>query len=66
LGGDYGSTAQGVAVLKELSGELSVQLADLARILNAGLPAFNAQLKAAGIAPVNTSRTVSGDAAGSN
>ncbi len=66
LGGDYGPTAQDIAVLKELSGELSEQLVDLTRILNVGLPAFNAQLKAAGIAPVNISRTASADAAGSN
>ncbi|MGB7023752.1 MAG: hypothetical protein WBD73_08145 [Candidatus Acidiferrales bacterium] len=66
LGGDYGPTAQGVAVFKELSGELSEQLADLTRIRNVDLPAFNADLKAAGIAPVNLSRADGAGAAGSN
>jgi photosystem II stability/assembly factor-like uncharacterized protein len=69
LGGDHGPTAQDIAVLKELSGELSEQLASLRRVLNVDLPAFNAQLRAAGIAPVNSpvsaSSTVA-DAADSN
>ena len=66
LGGDYGPTAQDIAVLEELSGELSERLADLTRIRNVDLPAFNAQLKEAGIAPVNISRTARAGAAGSN
>ncbi|MGH9727244.1 MAG: VPS10 domain-containing protein [Candidatus Acidiferrales bacterium] len=70
LGGDYGPTTQDIAVLNELSGELSEQLADLTRVLNTDLPAFNAKLKAAGIAPVNvsqaTSRTAGAAAADSN
>jgi len=62
LGGDYGPTAQDIAVLKELSGELSEQLASLTRVLNVDLPAFNAQLKAAGIAPVHSSVNASSTA----
>lgn len=66
LGGDYGPTDQDIAVLKELSSELSEQLASLKSVLNVDLPAFNAQLKAAGIAPVNVSRATGADTAGSN
>lgn len=63
LGGDYGPTAQDVAVLKELSGELSEQLTSLMRVLNVDLAAFNAQLKAAGIPPVHSSANASSTAA---
>ena len=63
LGGDYGPTAQDVAVFKELSGELNEQLASLTRVLNVDIPAFNAQLKAAGIAPVHSSVNASSTAA---
>jgi len=63
LGGDYGPTAQDIAVFKELSGKLNEQLAILTRVLNVDLPAFNAQLKAAGIAPVHSSVNASSTAA---
>ena len=54
LGGDYGPTAQDIAVLEVLSSELSKQLAGFARVLRVDIPMFNAQLKAAGIAPVRS------------
>ncbi len=63
LGGDYGPTAQDIAVFKELSGKLNEQLASLTRVLNVDLPAFNAQLKAAGIALVHSSVNASSTAA---
>ncbi|MGB6877687.1 MAG: hypothetical protein WBD87_16815 [Candidatus Acidiferrales bacterium] len=54
LGGDYGPTAQDVEVLKELSAELDELLSNLTRVRNTEVPAFNAQLRGAGIAPVAT------------
>ncbi|MGB6482776.1 MAG: hypothetical protein WBE86_04740 [Candidatus Acidiferrales bacterium] len=54
LGGDYGPTAQDVEVLKKLSAELDELLSNLTRVRNTEVPAFNAQLRGAGIAPVAT------------
>lgn len=51
-GGEYGPTDQAVAVYKELSGLIKVQMDALERILGADLRAFNAKLKVKGIDPI--------------
>lgn len=55
LAGDYGPTAQDVAVLNELSGQLNSILAELAKIQTTEIPPFNAQLKTAGMPPIAAS-----------
>lgn len=52
LGGDYGPTAQDTEVLNELSDQLSRILSAFAKIQSDELPAFNAQLKTAGMPPI--------------
>jgi photosystem II stability/assembly factor-like uncharacterized protein len=64
LGGDAGPTDQAVQVLAVLSAELDQQLGKLKQALTVDLPAFNSQLKAAGLSPVNVSAATK--AAGSN
>lgn len=53
LGGDAGPTDQAVQVLTVLSAELDQLLGKLNQALTIDLPAFNSQLKAAGLSPVN-------------
>lgn len=55
LAGDYGPTAQDVEVMNELSGQLSHILSAFAKIRTDEIPAFNAQLKTAGIPPIAAS-----------
>jgi len=55
LSGDYGPTAQDAEVLNELSGQLNRILAELAKIRSEEIPAFNTQLKTAGLPPITAS-----------
>ena len=50
--GDYGPTAQALAVFKELSGRLDKQLARLDAVVKSDLAEFNRQLTGAGLEPV--------------
>lgn len=52
LGGDYAPTEQAQQVLAQLSSELGGLLAKLNHALNVDLPAFNGQLKTAGLPAV--------------
>ncbi len=51
--GDYAPTDQEIAVLKELSAELDRTLVKVKQTLEVDLPAFNSQLKAAGLPEVS-------------
>lgn len=55
LSGDYAPTTQDREVMKQLSEELDALQTGLKRIQNVELPAFNTQLRAAGIEPVSAS-----------
>jgi hypothetical protein len=58
--GEFAPTEQDYRVFDELSSELTQRLTELKHIVEVGVPAFNAKLKAEGMAPVRVSEKMGG------